>query len=210
MRPSSPRSSRISSTTARYSRSSSRVLTPGGSSSGCSCTSTRSRPCASVWAAPAVPRCRPTRLTAPTPPGRRTRSATSATVPTLAYSPSWRGTSSTRSSSPTSAEIVTFMFGKTTMSSSGTSSRVLTIFITFLSVAIANRVATNDEVRSSRREGESYAARIMPGRRSRCAPSEPRLRPRRPPRPRASSSHGVRRRRQRRRARSSRRGEGAS
>ena len=36
MRPSSPRSSRISSTTARYSRSSSRVLTPGGSSSGCS------------------------------------------------------------------------------------------------------------------------------------------------------------------------------
>ena len=66
------------------------------------------------------------------PPGSRIVSATSATVPTRAYSPSWRGTSSTRSSSPTSAGIVTFMFGKTTMSSSGISSNVLTCSITLL------------------------------------------------------------------------------
>src|SRR6266536_4004030 len=145
MRPSSPRSSRISSTTARYSRSSSRVFTPGGSSSGRSCTSTRSRPWESVWAAPAIPRCKPTRLTAPTPPGRRTRSATSATVPTFAYSPSCRGTSRMRSSSPTSAEIVTFMFGKTTMSSSGTSSSVLKLHHPSV-LATRSIVASTNEV----------------------------------------------------------------
>ena len=72
------------------------------------------------------PRWRPDSDTARAPPGRRTRSTTSATVPTLAKSPSWRGTSSTRSSSPTSSGSVTSMLGKTTMSSSGTSRRVLT------------------------------------------------------------------------------------
>ena len=60
-------------------------------------------------------------VTARPPPGMRTRSPTSATVPTFAYSPSWRGTSSTRSSSPTSTAMVTFMFGKTTRSSRGIS-----------------------------------------------------------------------------------------
>ncbi len=44
MRPSSPRSSRISSTIARYSRSSSRVRLSTGTSSGRSSTSTRSSP----------------------------------------------------------------------------------------------------------------------------------------------------------------------
>ena len=101
MRPSSPRSSRISSTTARYSVSSSRVRLGGGVSSGRSSTSTRRRPPASVSAAPidaaveAVQRDGADRRRA----GGRAR-ATSATVPTLAYSLSWRGTSSTRSSSP--------------------------------------------------------------------------------------------------------------
>src|SRR3954453_16744289 len=56
----------------------------------------------------------------------RTWSVTSATVPTPAYSLSWRGTSTTRSSSPTSTVRVTFMPGKTTVSSSGTSSRSVT------------------------------------------------------------------------------------
>ena len=52
------------------------------SGSGCSSTSTRSVPSGSVWAAPATPRWRPVRVTALPPPGSRTRSATSATVPT--------------------------------------------------------------------------------------------------------------------------------
>ena len=78
-------------------------------------------PAASLSAAPATPRCRPFSATARTPPGSRTRSATSATVPTVAYSFSCRGTSSTRSSSPTSTVRVTVMFGKTTVSSSGIS-----------------------------------------------------------------------------------------
>ena len=54
------------------------------SGSGRSSTSTRRRPSASLLAAPAMPRCRPLSVTARPPPGRRTRSATSATVPTLA------------------------------------------------------------------------------------------------------------------------------
>ncbi len=126
MRPSSPRSSRISSTTARYSVSSSRILSPVGVSSGRSSTSTKSRPSGRVSAAPAIPRCSPLRATAWAPPGRRTRSVTSATTPTLAYSPSRLGTRSTRSSSPTSTVRVTFILGKTTMSSRGTSSSLLT------------------------------------------------------------------------------------
>src|SRR5881227_821937 len=123
IRSSASRSSRISSTTARYSRSSSRVWTGGGFSSGRSSISARSRPSASLWAAPMTPRCRPSRLTAWTPPRMRTWSVTSATVPTPAYSLSWRGTRTTRSSSPTSTVRVTFIPGKTTVSSSGTSSR---------------------------------------------------------------------------------------
>src|SRR5215210_5338964 len=126
IRPSSPRSSRISSTSARYSRSSSRTWIPGGSTSGRSSTSTRRRPRASVVAAPAAPRCRPLRSTACAPPGNLTCSTTSAIVPTAAYAPSWRGTRRTRSSPPTSIGSVTFMFGKTTRSSSGTRSMVLT------------------------------------------------------------------------------------
>ena len=54
MRPSSPRSSRISSTTARYSRSSSRMPPSAVSASGCSSTSTKRRPCESEPAAPAI------------------------------------------------------------------------------------------------------------------------------------------------------------
>ena len=123
MRPSSPRSSRIASTTARYSRSSSRIRPSTDSSSGLSSTSTNRRPCESLAAAPATPRCSPLRATARPPPGSLMRSVTSATVPTFAYSPSCLGTSRTRSSSPTSTVRVTFMWGKTTMSSRGTSSR---------------------------------------------------------------------------------------
>ena len=48
---------------------------------------------ASVEAAPATPRATPSSAAPRTPPGRRTRSATRAIVPTVAYSPSWRGTS---------------------------------------------------------------------------------------------------------------------
>src|SRR6266576_1079426 len=127
IRSSASRSSRISSTTARYSRSSSRVCTGGGLSSGRSSASTRSRPWESVCAAPITARCRPVRATAVAPPGRRTRSATSATVPTFAYSCSCLGTSKTRSSSPASTARVTVMPGNTTVSSSGTSSRSLKI-----------------------------------------------------------------------------------
>src|SRR6188472_3879351 len=132
MRPSSPRSSRSSSTTARYSASSSRVRSSVGMPSFRSSTSTSRRPCASVSAAPAMPRCSPSIATAVAPPGSRTRSVTRATVPTAAYSPSCFGTSSTRSSSPTSTVRVTFMWGKTTMSSSGTSSSLVTVPITLL------------------------------------------------------------------------------
>ena len=46
-----------------------------------------------------------------------------AIVPTVAYSPSWRGTSRTRSSPPTSTGSVTSIVGKTTVSSSGMRSR---------------------------------------------------------------------------------------
>src|SRR6478735_4637598 len=119
MRPSSPRSSRISSTVARYSRSSSRVRPSTGTSSGCSTTSTRRRPVESVWAAPAMPRATPSKCAPRAPPGRRTFWATRAIVPTRAYSPSWRGTSSTRSSSPGSTGRVTSIVGKTTVSSRG-------------------------------------------------------------------------------------------
>src|SRR4051794_23758634 len=57
------------------------------------------------------------------PPGRRTRWATVAMVPTLAYSPSWRGTSRTRSSPAVSTGRVTSIVGKTTVSSRGISRR---------------------------------------------------------------------------------------
>src|SRR6185436_2198361 len=124
MRPSSPRSSRSSSTTARYSRSSSRVLPSTGSSSGCGSTSTYRLPSGSVWAAPMRPRNWPSRATARPPPGRRMCSATSATVPTEANSSPSRGTRTTRSSVPTSIASVTVMVGKTTESSTGTSSIV--------------------------------------------------------------------------------------
>ena len=61
MRPSSPRSSRISSTTARYSRASSWVCSSSGWPSWTSCTSIRSAsPLAGDRGAPARPRCRPT------------------------------------------------------------------------------------------------------------------------------------------------------
>src|SRR4051812_17196911 len=56
MRPSSPRSSSSSSTVARYSRSRLRVRPSTGTVSSRSSTSTRRRPWASVWAAPATPR----------------------------------------------------------------------------------------------------------------------------------------------------------
>src|SRR5438309_2846857 len=127
IRSSALRSSRISSTTARYSRSSSRVCTGGGLSSGRSSASTRRRPRESVCAAPITARCKPVSATAVAPPGRRTRSATSATVPTFAYSCSCLGTRRTRSSSPASTVSVTVMPGNTTVSSSGTSRRSLTI-----------------------------------------------------------------------------------
>ena len=83
MRPSSPRTSRISSTTARYSRSRLRVLPSTGTASGCSSTSTNRRPSGRVCAAPATPRWRPCRAYARPPPGMRTRSLTSATVPSV-------------------------------------------------------------------------------------------------------------------------------
>src|SRR4051794_27271551 len=134
MRSSAPRSSRISSMIARYSRSSWRVVPSTGTSSRCSATSTMRRPAASVWAAPATPRAAPERATARPPPGRRMWSVTSAIVPTLANSPSWRGTSSTRSSSPTRTGSVTSMVGKTTVSSNGTSrSDVMACGFTFCS-----------------------------------------------------------------------------
>src|SRR4051812_19440101 len=53
------------------------------------------------------------------PPGRRTRCATVAMVPTEAYSPSWRGTRRTRSSPAVSTGRGTSIVGKTTVSSSG-------------------------------------------------------------------------------------------
>ena len=67
----------------------------------------------------------PESATARPPPGRRTRSETSATVPTSRNSFSWRGTSTTRSSSPTSTVSVMPMLGNTTVSSSGISRRTL-------------------------------------------------------------------------------------
>ncbi len=83
---------------------------------------------------PATPRATPERATARPPPGRRMWSVTSAIVPTLANSPSWRGTSRTRSSSPTRTGSVTSMVGKTTVSSSGTSrSDVMACGFTFCS-----------------------------------------------------------------------------
>ena len=60
-------------------------------------------------------------------PGKPTRSTTSATVPTFAYSCSCRGTRRTRASSPVSTASVTVMPGNTTVSSSGTSNMSLTI-----------------------------------------------------------------------------------
>ena len=99
--------------------------TAGGVSSGRSSTSTRRRPpgrsrqrrgCRGGDRRGRRPRA---------PPGRRTRSTTSATVPTDAYSASCFGTSTTRSSSPTSTARVMFMPGKTTASSSGMSNKVL-------------------------------------------------------------------------------------
>src|SRR5918995_269159 len=123
-RPSSPRISRISSTTARYSRSSSRVLPSTGTSSGCGSTSTRSWPSGPVLAAPIRPRWRPSSATARPPPGSLMWSATSATVPTEANSSPLRGTSTTRSSPATSIARVTVMVGKTTESSTGTRSIV--------------------------------------------------------------------------------------
>ena len=124
-RPSSPRSSRISSTTARYSRSRLRVLPSTGTASGAL------RPRRTVGRRAASGRRRrrrgagPAGQTARPPPGRRTRSVISATVPTAANSFSWRGTSSTRSSSPASMASVSDMPGKTTTSSSGTRRRRL-------------------------------------------------------------------------------------
>ena len=147
MRPSSPRSSRISSTVARYSRSSSRMLPSADSPSGRSSTSTKRRPCASLVAAPATPRWRPFSATARPPPGSRMRSVTSATVPTFAYSSSCLGTSSTRSSSPTSTVRVTFMLGKTTMSSRGTRRRRIEFSLTVLAfVRMSNAVVGSETV----------------------------------------------------------------
>ena len=91
-----------------------------GTSSGRSSTSTRRRPCdVGVGRAGDAAVRRPDTVAAWAPPGRRTRSATSATVPTAAKSSSWRGTSRTRSSSPASTGRVTSIVGKTTVSSSG-------------------------------------------------------------------------------------------
>ena len=87
-------------------------------------------------AAPAMPRATPESATARPPPGSRTRSVTSATVPTFANSFSWRGTSRTRSASPTSTGRVTSMVGKTTVSSRGTSSiEVMCVVTSFLLAA---------------------------------------------------------------------------
>src|SRR5215208_7916299 len=130
-RPSSPRSSRSSSTTARDSRSSSRVRPSTGWASGCASTSTRRLPSGPVLAAPIRPRWRPSSVTARPPPGSRTRSTTSATVPTEAKSSPLRGTSTTRSSVPTSIANVTVIVGKTTESSTGTNSMVSIAFSKF-------------------------------------------------------------------------------
>ena len=91
-----------------------------GSASSWTVTSTRSVPAASVWAAPGTPRATPSTTTAVPPPGMRMRSTTSATVPTLANSPSVRGTSRTRSSSPVSTARVAVIPGKRIESSRGT------------------------------------------------------------------------------------------
>ena len=58
-RPSSPRSSRISSTTARYSRSSSRIRSPPVTPSSSGSTSIASSPSGPARRCPARPRCRP-------------------------------------------------------------------------------------------------------------------------------------------------------
>ena len=129
------RSSRISSTTARYSVSSSRVLTGGGVSSGRSSTSTYRRPSAprlggaehargagrsrvddGAAAGQAADSRRPRR------PCRRSRT-----------SPSCRGTSSTCVSPPRSSGRLTVMFGKTTVSSRGMSSNFSMVGFTLLS-----------------------------------------------------------------------------
>ena len=92
MRPSSPRSSRSSSTTARYSRSRSRVRPSTGSSSGCASTSTRRLPVGTGARPAADPGldAGPREATARPPPGSRTCSTTSATVPTEANSSPFR------------------------------------------------------------------------------------------------------------------------
>ena len=56
---------------------------PRARRSGRSSTSTKSRPCESDAAAPATPRCRPSRATARPPPGRRIRSVTCGDGPDL-------------------------------------------------------------------------------------------------------------------------------
>src|SRR5215218_10200276 len=156
-RPSSPRSSRSSSTTARYSRSSSRVLPSTGSSSGCASTSTRRLPSGPVLAAPIRPRWRPSSVTARPPPGRRTRSATWATVPTDANSSPLRGTSTTRSSVPTSIASVTVIVGKTTESSTGTSSMVSIAFSRSWGEACLLNVSEYRDGKSRRRACEAAA-----------------------------------------------------
>ena len=122
MRSSAPRRSRISSTTARYSRSSvarrarRRARRPRGT---VDLDAQRARR-VGVRRRRAMPRATPwTASTAVPPPGMRMRSTTSATVPTPANSPSVRGTSRTRSSSPASTASVAVMPGKTIESSSG-------------------------------------------------------------------------------------------
>ena len=122
MRSSAPRSSRISSTTARYSRSSSRVCTGGGVSSGRSSTSTRSRPPASVSAAPSDAAMQAGQRDGAAAAGQadaldrpRRRCRRSRTRPRAAA----RAARAPRR--PTSTVRVTVMFGKTTVSSSGIS-----------------------------------------------------------------------------------------
>ena len=117
IRPSSPRSCSSSSTTARYSRSSSAVRVAGGVTSPRSSTSIRRCPSRSVLAAPGTARCRPMSDTANPRPGSFTRSVTSATTPTVAYSRPRLGSSRMRSSVPGSTDRVTGMPGNTTVSS---------------------------------------------------------------------------------------------
>ena len=179
MRPSSPRSSRISSTTARYSRSSSRVRAVGRlvvgalldlDAQACRCGSVLGGAGdAAVQAARARRRGRRRA-------GGRGRS-TSATVPTRRVLVLVRGTSSTRSSSPTSTVSVTFMLGKTTMSSRGTRSRLIEFSLTDSRFRRMSNAVVGSETVPTRARAASSAFVSPSTRRNRCERSAPRRGP---------------------------------